>query len=172
MNETQKQKITSREQEIIFTNFTEEDFEGRWNKRIYRIKAGKSVYLPFFLAETFGKHLVDGELNKLAGVEIKKIREIDPRIDQKEVERREMAILTNAVLRQKLMDKCIEITAPSSLDHIVPKEVQVREVPLKTQLRSAELVESGRISPSDLGAFNQPKKAVDDEEFEGLEKTE
>ena len=169
MNETRQKQVTSREQEIVFTNFTTEDFDGKWNKKIYRLKANKSYYLPLFLAETFGNHLVQRELNRMAAEEVKKIRETDPRIDQKEVERREMAILSNTLLRQQLMDKCVTITEPTNVDYVSPREVPVREVVLKTNERSAELVRSGTVSPKDLGAFNQPKEPVEEEKFEGLD---
>ena len=155
MNETKQRKIISREQEIAFTNFTDEDFEGQWNKRIYRLKAGKSYYLPFYQAESFGKNLVDRELNKLAQKEIKEIRAIDPRIDQKEVERREMSILNNAKLRQEMMEKCVEILEPEDFNYASPKEIPVRQIPLKTQERSARMVEQGLVAKEDLG-FNKP----------------
>ncbi|MCR4278110.1 MAG: hypothetical protein NUV85_03830, partial [Candidatus Berkelbacteria bacterium] len=108
-------KITNRDQEIVLTNFTSEDFDGKWAKKIYRLKAGKSYYLPFYLAEHFAKHLVDHELNTRATEAIAELRKIDPRIDQKEVDRREQGIIGNLVLRQQLMDKCIEVTQPAEM---------------------------------------------------------
>lgn len=168
---TTEKKIVDREQEIVFTNYTNEDFEGKWNKKIYRLKAEKSYYLPFYLAEHFGKHLVDRELNKMAAKEVANIRAVDPRIDSKEVERKERSILGNINLRQELMDKCVIVTDPVKVDFITPKEVPVREVPLKTQQRSAEMVEKGQLAPGDLGAYNQPKKAKEEEnEFEELDR--
>ena len=167
-------KIIDREQEIVFTNYTDKDFDGRWNKKTYRLKAKKSYYLPFYMAELFGKHLVDRELNERAAKEIKEIRNIDPRIDQKEVDRRERGILTNKTLRQELMDKCVQLTEPKELDFITPRLAPTREVVLKTQQRSAEMVKEGKVVASDLGPKNQPKEEAPEESFEGLkdEKTD
>ena len=164
------EQITNREQEIVFTNYSDEEFEGRWNKKVYRLKANKSYYLPFYLAEHFAKHLVNRELNKRASAEVKEIRKIDPRIDSKEVDRREQSIIGNLVLRQELMDKCIAVTNPAETSFVSPREAPVREaVVLKTNQRSAQMVAEGRISPGDLGAYNQPKeepKKSDETSFE------
>ena len=171
MNQAQEKKIIDREQEIIFTNYTGEDFEGRWNKKVYRLKAGRSYYLPFYLAEHFGKHLVDRELNKMATAKIKDIRAIDPRIDQREVDRQEQAIYHDVALRQELMDRCVVVTNPAAVDHATPEEVPLREIPLKTNIRSADMVASGKVAPGDLGPSNQPKESLeggDESNFEGL----
>ena len=158
----QEQKTTDREQEIVFTNSTSEDFDGRWNKKIYRLKAGRSYYLPLYLAESFGKHLVDRELNKMAAAEVKRIKDADPRTDQKEIDRREQAILQNTTIRQELMDKCVILKNPAKMDHVTPQIVTLREIPLKTNLRSAELVASGKVSAGDLGTYNKPMEESDD----------
>lgn len=165
-------KIIDREQEIVFTNFSEEEFEGRWNKKIWRLKAGRSYYLPFYLAEHFAKHLVNRELNKRATKEIADLRKAEPRIDSKEVDRREQSIIGNLNLRQELMDKCVTITNPTSTDVVVPREAPVREAPpLRTQERSANMVAAGKVAPGDLGPYNQPKPAPksDEASFEGLD---
>ena len=158
----------NREQEVAFTNFTDEDFDGKWNKKIYRLKAKRSYYLAFYLAEHFAKHLVDKELNKKANEEIKKIRKIDHRIDAKEIERREQSILSNLTLRQELMDKCVQKTEleQGDLDIISPREIPQEEIILKTNERSQEMVDSGKVSPDALGSYNKPKKRKE-EEFEG-----
>lgn len=164
------QKI-DRDTEIIFTNFTSKDFEGQWNKKIYVLKAGRQYYLALYLAEHFAKHLVDRELNDMAQAEIKSIRAIDPRIDQREVERREQAILSNPVLRQELMDKCVG-TEDKPVDRSDTKYVPMREVPLKTQERSADLVAKDPTLASTLGPTNQPKVATegaDEDNFEGAD---
>ena len=59
-------KTIKRDQEIIFTNWTDEDFSHTYDmgyfggkdgkiwivrKRLYEFKAGKSYYIPFYLAE-------------------------------------------------------------------------------------------------------------------------
>lgn len=158
-------KVIDREQEITFTNFTDEDFEGQWNfaktRKIYRLRAHKSYYLPFYLAEHFAQHLVQRELNR----EVENERPKWSKLDQKERERRESAILNNPNTRQELMDKCVQLTDPAELDHMQVREVNVREAPLRTNQRSAEMVREGKISSDVLGPTNKPKTAED--EFEG-----
>ena len=156
MNDTQ---VIDREQEIVFTNYTDEDFEGKWNKKIYLIKAHKSYYLPFYLAEHFGKHLVDREINKMAAMEVEKITTANPAADRKIIETKEKSILTNVVVRQELMDRCVELKNPATIDAAQTRVVQMREArPLKTQIRSKEYVDKGIVSPGDLGSGNQPPK--------------
>lgn len=49
---------------VLFTNFSNEDFTQKWDNVPYTFKAGESKYLPGYLAEHFAKHLIDRELNK------------------------------------------------------------------------------------------------------------
>ena len=49
---------------VLFTNWTNEDFEWAYGGVLYAFKAGQSIYLQDYLAEHFTKHLVDRELNK------------------------------------------------------------------------------------------------------------
>lgn len=156
MNTTQP-RIIDREQEIIFTNWTGEDFEHTWNKKIYRFKAQKSYYLPFYLAEHFGRHLVQREINRKASEEIHSIRSIDPRIDMKEVERREQAILNNASLRQEYMDKCVIVTNPENVGIVTPREASTREVKLKADERREHYIEENMIAPGDVPSRSQSK---------------
>ena len=159
-----KIEIKDREQEIVFTNFTQEDYEGMWNKKVYRMKAGRSYYLPFYLAEHFAQGLVDREMNKRGVEERTKYPQIT---DLKQIEVLETKILKNNNLRQELMDKCVKLFEPKELDFIVPKEVPPQETPiLKTQERSRELVESGMVAKDALGPYNQPIE--EKEKFEGL----
>lgn len=158
-----KPKVIDRDQEIVFTNFTNLDYEGRWAKKIYEIKAGKSYYLPFYLAEHFGQGLVDRELNRL----VEEDKKTWPAtIDQKERERRETAIIGNYQLRQQLMDKCV-IPTNQEVGIISPTRVPMREVPLKTQQRSADLVDKDPTLANALGPTNQPKRPEDT--FEGAQ---
>lgn len=48
-----------------FTNFSNEDFIGIWNKEQFPFKAGETMLLQGYLADHFAKHLVDRELGKL-----------------------------------------------------------------------------------------------------------
>lgn len=151
-----QQQIRDREQEIIFTNWTEEDFVGTWNfsknHRLYRVKAKTSVYLPFYMAETFANHLVDEELNR-------------------------RKLPTNHASRQQLMDQCIQLVN-DTIERAGVQEVQLREVKLRTNERSERLVNEGKMSAGDLGAYNQPGKAEaipvaeqrpDEAQFESVE---
>ena len=151
----QEKKLVDREQEVIFTNWTDRDFEHTWNKRLYRFKANKSYYLPFYLAEHFAKHLVDRELNNRSAAEVAKIRAADPRIDSKEIQRVEQSILGNLQSRHELMDKCVEIPSEANVGFVSPKEVPMREVKLKTTERTEHYVKDGRLAPGD-GAMRRP----------------
>ena len=50
---------------ISFKNWTNEDFEWKFNGNPYKFKAGQEIYLEADRAELFTKHLVDRELNRL-----------------------------------------------------------------------------------------------------------
>lgn len=159
-------KIIDREQEIVFTNFTEEGFLGTWNKKLYELKSGKSYYLPFYLAEHFAKHLVTRELNRKAQASLKEFRQTHPGIDRKEIDAHEQSIIGNINLRQQMMDKCIETQEPeaTNLGIIRPREVPQSERVLKTELRSADLIASKGVPASEF-RFNKPKT---EDSFEGL----
>lgn len=153
MAQTNEKQLIDREQEIIFTNFTDEDFDGRWNEsinhKVWRLKAGKSYYLPFYLAEHFAKHLVDRELNK-------------------------RNLPTNHFSRQELLDKCVTIPANPDLSMVQMKEVPVREVKLAAEERRESYISEGRVAPNDIPGRthlpSSPRQAVenDEESFEGL----
>lgn len=49
---------------IIFKNFTNEDFVGRWNSIDYPVKAGVEMYFEAPLAKHFAEDLIDREINK------------------------------------------------------------------------------------------------------------
>ena len=49
---------------VRFTNFSDEDFVGIWDKEEFLIPAGESIMLQEYLALHFAKHLIDRELNK------------------------------------------------------------------------------------------------------------
>lgn len=50
---------------VLFKNFSDEDFAGKWDGISYPFKAGQEVYLEAFKAKHFCKHLVDREIQKL-----------------------------------------------------------------------------------------------------------
>lgn len=49
---------------VRFTNFSDEDFVGVWDREEFLIPAGESIMLQEYLAKHFAKHLIDRELNK------------------------------------------------------------------------------------------------------------
>jgi len=48
----------------LFKNFTDEDFEWKYDGVVYKFKAGQEVYLEEYKAAHFSKHLIDRELTK------------------------------------------------------------------------------------------------------------
>ena len=166
----EKTKITDREQEVVFTNFTEELFYGKWAKKIYELKPKKEYYLPFYLAEHFAKHLVDRELGNMAAQKRKEAVVAQPNISSNDLDSVEQRITTNTTLRQGLLDKCVESQDIESgnVSIIRPREVPKKDRPaLKTEQRAAELIDQG--VPADQFAHVKPRKAESDEsEFEGL----
>lgn len=134
-------KKISRDEEIIFTNWTDEDFDGVWDKKIYRMAAKKSFYLPFYLAEHFAKHLIDRELTK-------------------------QKLSTSHFSRQGLLDKCISVMPKSEEDIAVirPKEVKKEETLLKRDERVADLRERGINVDSQVN--EKALKEAKEEEFE------
>ena len=136
------QKEIRRDQYIIFTNWTDRDFNGVWDKKIYPLKAGKSYELQYFLAEHFGRHLIDRELqlkgNEAWEKEPKQGLNYDDRVKLRE--RVERQFLADATLRQELMDKCVTVIPEAEqIDVVKPKEVVLKEVVLKRDERAKEL---------------------------------
>lgn len=139
-----EQKIIDREQEIVFTNFTDEAFECTWNgSRLYQFDSGKSYYLPFYLAETFATHLVDRELNK-------------------------QKLPTNHFSRQQLMDKCVNLQDAAAVTPNTIRRVPMREVRLKSQERLAQDIAKGNIAPSDVPAIGRGASTAPESTFEGV----
>lgn len=46
----------------LFTNWTNEDFDGYWDGKKKTIKAGQQIWMPDYLAKHFAKHLTNREL--------------------------------------------------------------------------------------------------------------
>jgi|SRR3990167_1555037 len=156
MNTINKQ--IDREEEIVFTNFTKEEYDGMWNKKVYRMEAGKSYYLPFYLAEHFAQGLVDRELNRAMDAARKKLAPRD-RSDRKRIEEIEFQILKNSGTRQQMMDKCIEKMEDKEVqvEIIHPKEVPREVVESRSMEKSQQLLDQGVVSKSDLTPYNTPK---------------
>ena len=164
------QQIIDREQEIVFTNFTKEAFEMTWNgRRLYHFEAGKSYYLPFYLAETFAKHLVDRELNNQADT----FSKANPTMPMNERQFKEQSILNNSTTRQELMDQCVKLPEdPASIRLNDVRRVPLREVKLQSDLRRENDIATGKVSPSDIPArvvVDETAPAIGDKEaFEGV----
>ena len=137
-------KIVNREQEIIFSNWTEEDFDGMWDKKIYKLKAGKSYYLPFYLAEHFAKHLGEREYNKVFNSKLEEFKEKTAgTVDRRQLEHRvSNSPEVSKLSLQELMDKCVVIpNQEEEIGVVRPKEVEVKEVLLKRDERGEALEE-------------------------------
>ncbi len=50
---------------VRFTNFSNEDFTGKWDGQDWPIAKGETVLIQSFLAEHFAKHLIDREMTKV-----------------------------------------------------------------------------------------------------------
>lgn len=141
-----EKKTVAWDEEIIFTNWTDSDFNGVWDKKVYKLDAGKSYYLKFYLAEHFGKGLIDRELIKNSQEEIDaeiakggSMSYEDRKKMKEEVDRR---WLMNATLRQEMMDKCVTlIPDEEKVAFVRPKEAPLREAVLKRDLRAQQLRE-------------------------------
>ena len=164
------EKITNREQEIIFTNWTDKDFEGQWNKKIYKLTAGKSYYLPFYLAEHFANYLINREMMVKADEEYEKELIKRPNFDwDAQVKLRtgiESRIFGNLIEKQKMIDKCVTIIPikEEDINIVRTKEIIIKEVVLKRDLRGKELKE--RFPSIDVQINNKALKESEKEEFE------
>ena len=156
-----EKQIVERDQEVIFHNWTDKDYVGVWidggykvssspiayspiKRRVYEIKAGKSVYVPFYLAEHFAREIADREYwtsfnKKLENIRSEKGNE---RLERKQLE----GLVQNSdeirkLSRQEMMDKCVEIIDSENVEIVHPREVKVKEVMLNRDERAKELRE-------------------------------
>lgn len=53
------------ERTALFVNFSDEAFTGFWNSQPYEFSPGQSMYMEYWKAKHFAKHLVNRELLKL-----------------------------------------------------------------------------------------------------------
>ncbi|MBI3231847.1 MAG: hypothetical protein HYZ51_02075 [Candidatus Doudnabacteria bacterium] len=80
---------------VLFVNFSQEDFVGKWDKVTYPFAPGKSQYMEEWKAYHFAKHLVNREL-------LKKGYENDTSPKRPEDSPRFMELFKKAVLDQGL----------------------------------------------------------------------
>ena len=168
MANLQEKKIISRDQEIIFRNWTDEDFTGKWDKKLYPLKAKKSYYLPFYLAEHIAKHLADREYNKVFNEKLEELKKsTGGQLDRRNLEHRvQNSPEVSRISRQEFLDKCVTfIPTEENVDVVKPKEVIMKEVVLRKDERGQELQERY----GDIGVQIN-KKALDQQEKDQFEK--
>lgn len=166
MNTTTK-KVIRRDQEIVFTNFTDKDFTGMWDKRLYPLKAGKSYYLPFYLAEHFAKHLAEREYWRTFNDKLQELKtQIGSQVDRRTLEHRvQNSNEVNKLSLQEMIDKCVTVLPETedSINIVRPKEIKVREAVLRRDLRSQDLSEKYGLPTSSSaggGALQMNKEAL------------
>ena len=167
-------EITSREQEIIFTNWTNSEFKGVWDKKLYNLESGKSYYLPFYLAEHFAKHHADREYYTAFNKKLAELKEtIGSQVDRQTLEHRVRN--SNEVFKlsiQDMIDKCVTvIPEQDKIDVVRPKEVKLKEVVLRRDERAEELREKygDKIEVQANEKALRQAKEEDKEEFESAE---
>jgi len=182
MNITKEKRIVSRDEEVIFTNWSDKDFthtydlgsmdgEGkRWiaKKKSYTLKAGKSYYLPFYLAETFAKHLADREYQRAFNNKLEELR-VKPEFQAMDRRNLENKVQNSAEIsklsKQTMIDRCVEIIPGNEdLEVANPREVQKREVVLARDKKAAELRE--RFPGIHVKANEKAIKQMEEGEFE------
>ena len=183
--ETSK-KIVERDQEVIFTNWTDQDFshtydQGRFSddgnkkrwitrKRLYTLKAGKSYYLPFYLAELFAKHLTDREYNKAFNQKLTEVKiKSGGLITDRRVLEHQAQVLLGGLSRQEMMNKCVEFLSEdeSEVEVVKPQEMKLREVVLNRDERGKALAEKYGLSMSSAaggGNVQVNVKALEEQE--------
>ena len=188
MNTTKR--IIERDEEVIFHNWTDKDFTGVWidgphkvssspvsyspaKRKVYELTAGKSYYLPFYLAEKFAKEIAEREYWTTFN---QKLEEIRKEKGNERMERRQLENLVQtsnevrALNIQEMMDKCVEIIDDQNVEMVKPKEVKLKEVVLKRDERAKEQIERYGFNPSSSaggGGVQINQKAINEsEQFE------
>lgn len=163
-------KIVSRDQEIVFTNWTDEDFEGVWDKKTYKFSQGKSYYLPFYLAEHFAKHLADREYNKVFNSRLQEMKnKVGDQFDRKTLEHRVLnTIDVRNMSIQDFIDKCVTVLpSQEEIGVVRPKEVPMKEAILHRDENAQKIKEK---YGDYLGAQVNERALNQNEEFEGEQK--
>lgn len=185
-----KKQIVERDQEVIFHNWTDKDFTGIWidgpyktssspvtyspaRRKVYEIKAGKSYYLPFYLAEKFAREITDREYWTAFNSKLEEMRKAkgNERLERRQLEH--LVQTSNEIRklnRQEMMDKCVEIIEDQSVEMVKPKEVQMKEVVLERDKRGKEQADKYGLPTSSSaggGGVQVNQKALKEiEEFE------
>lgn len=183
---TDSKKIVSRDQEVVFHNWTDKDFTGVWisggdkvssspvtyapvKRKVRELKAHKSYYLPFYEAEEYARQIADREywtnFNKV--LEKTRAEKGNERIDRLQLEN--LVKNSNEVRkmsRQEMMDKCVEIIPNDNIEIAPAREVKIKEIMLRRDERAKELrerfpgIETPRVNEKAI------KESEKSEEFE------
>lgn len=162
----ESKQTVRRDQEIIFTNWTEEEFTDTWDKKIYKLAPGKSYYLPFYLAEKFAKNLADREYNKAWQIAFEKHSKKSSNMTRAQIEN--LATQDTKLNRQEMIDKCVTIIPekPEDVGMVRPKEVPLKEVVLRRDERAVDLEAKYGNVGSQVNRKALKQAETSDEEFE------
>lgn len=154
-------KTVSRDQEVLFHNWTEKDYTGVWidgpykvssspvtyspvKRKIYELKAGKSYFLPFYLAEHFAREIADREYWTTFNEKLEEIRskKINSNLDRRQLEHQvQNSEEVRKLSRQEMRDKCVEIIETDEVDIVRPHEFEIKQILLNRDERAKELRE-------------------------------
>lgn len=174
-------KTIARDEEVIFKNWTDRDFTQTYDhgafggkdgkqwfprRKAYTFKAGKSYYVPFYLAELSAKNIADREYTTAFNAKLTEVKgQLGNTLDRATIEHRvQTSPEVSKLSHQEMMDKCVEQLPENMADVeiVKPEEVKMREVLLHRDERGAEIKEK---YPDVQVQVNQ--KAIDQkEEFE------
>lgn len=167
-----KPKLVSRTQEIIFTNWSDEELNATYDLgtnggvdiKSYKLTAHKSYYIPFYIAEEFARILANREYQKVWKQNFEKVRAETGLLVDRRTQEHQATSLTN-LNRQELIDRCVTIIpVPEDIKMVFPQEVKFREVVLNRDERNLEFEKkTGVASQVNRKAIRQKEK---DEEFE------
>lgn len=155
-----EKRTVERDEEVIFTNWTDSDFSQSYDqgnmggkdgkswiakRKIYTFKAGKSYYIPFYLAELTAKHLADREYTKSFNKKLEELKmKVGDQIDRRTLENRvSSSPEVTKLSKQQMIDKCVEFIPQDlgGVESVKPEEVKMREVVLRRDERAQELKE-------------------------------
>ena len=154
-------QIRNEEEEVIFTNWTDETFVGHWdfskNRKEWVLEGitekkplGHSFYMPFYLAEHFARQITSREINKLIKKETEKeIKKMKTHLDYYQRLKFNQVIeerfFSDKKLWQDMMDKFVPAFSEDKIENVT--RVVLREAPeeevrlLIRDLRNAEIEE-------------------------------
>ena len=118
---------------VLFKNFSDEDFVGRWDSVNYSFPAGREIYVEAYKAIHFAKHLVDREIQKLLKKN-KDGKDVPRTVNDPMRYKLEAKALPEGVKESKSKEKDNEITTeidPSESVMNKNKQLEKKEIPKK-----------------------------------------